>query len=130
MSKGNGKADQDFVGEGFERLDSEIVVKNAPKIAWGDKYKEKTDADKILYLQKLASTMNHAAFLIQNERNDLLKSLDQKERQLISIAANLEANNGMIQQQVTKMNAEKQEYFKTIAALNKTIREYENGDNN
>ncbi len=130
MNKGNGKDEQDFLGTGFERLDDDIVVKNPPRIAWGKKYDQKTDADKILYLQKLASAMNHAAFLIQNERNDLLKTLSQKEQQVISMAASLDANNNMIQQQITKMNAEKQKTFKTIASLNRRIREYENGDNN
>ncbi len=130
MSKGNGKVEDDFLGEGFERLDEEIVVKNPPKISWGKKYQMKTDAEKISYLEKLASSMNNAAFLIQNERNDLLELLSTKDRQVTIMAANLDANNNMIQQQVTKMNAEKQEYFKTIAALNTKVREYENGDNN
>lgn len=129
MSKGNGK-EEDFIGEGFERLDKELMVANPPRIAWGKKYETKTDVEKISYLEKLASSMNHAAFIIQNERNDLLELMAIKEKQVVTMAANLDANNNMIQQQVTKMNAEKQEYFKTIAALNKQIREYENADNN
>lgn len=128
MTKGNGKTTQDFLGEGFHKLDDELVDNKAPRIKWGDKYQKKSDADKILYLQRLASTMNHAAYLIQNERNELLELMQLKEKQLEAMAANLDANNNMIQQQITKMNANKQEYHKRIASLNNQIREYENGD--
>ncbi len=127
MSKGNGK-EEDFIGMGFHRLDDELLVNKAPMIAWGDGYNIMTDAEKIKYLQKLASTMNHAAFLIQNERNDLIKLYDQKELKVESMASALDTNNEMIQQQITKMNADKQKFLKSIAKLKATIREYENAD--
>jgi Tfp pilus tip-associated adhesin PilY1 len=128
MNKGNGKADQDFLGSGFKKLDSEIVKKNAPKINWGMKYQEQTDQKKIKYLEKLSATMNYAAFLIQEERNKLLELMEMKEAQLVSMSESLDANNEMIQQQITKMNAEKQEYHKIISGLNIKLREWENGD--
>ncbi len=129
MSKGNGKADEeDFVGDGFHRLDDEIVSKTPPRIQWGEGYKLMRDDQKIEYLEKLASTMNHAAYLIQGERDQLLELYDMKEKKLEAMSASLNANNDMIQQQITKMNADKQEFLKSIASLKATIREYENGD--
>ncbi len=126
MNNGNGKDKQDFLGDGYHRLDDELISRTPPRIAWGEGYKMMTDAQKIDYLEKLASTMNHAAFLIQNERNDLVKLYDNKERKVEAMSKALDANNSMMQQQITKMNADKQEYFKSIARLNETVREYEN----
>ncbi len=126
MNNGNGKDSQDFLGEGFLRLDDDLVVAKAPKIAWGDGYNMMTDAKKIKYLEKLASTMNHAAYLVQSERDDLVKLYDEKELKVRSLSESLNANNDMIQQQITKMNEEKQKFLKSIASLKATIREYEN----
>jgi hypothetical protein len=128
MSKGNGKTEQDFLGKGFHKLDENLVDRKAPKIQWGDKFQAMPDADKILYLKRLASTMNHAAYLIQNERNQLLDLMEKKELQLEAMKRSIEQNNEMIQGQITEMNANKQEYHKKIASLNKKLREYENGD--
>jgi seryl-tRNA synthetase len=127
MNNGNGK-EEDFLGEGFHQLDDNLISKTPPRIQWGEGYKMKSDADKITYLEKLASTMNHAAYLIQSERNELVELCEMKEKQIESMAATLDANNEMIQQQITKMNAEKQEYFKSIATLKEKIRDYENGN--
>ena len=72
--------------------------------------------------------MNYAAHLIQEERNELLELMIKKEAQLKNMADALEANNTMIQQQITKTNAEKQEYHRVIAELNTKLREWESGD--
>ncbi len=124
----NGKDNQDFLGKGFLRLDDNLVVAKAPKIAWGDGYNMMTDAKKIKYLEKLASTMNHAAYLVQSERDDLIKLYDEKELKIRTMSESLDANNNMIQQQITKMNEQKQLFLKSIAELKATIREYENDD--
>ena len=69
--------------------------------------------------------MNHAAYLIQNERNDLLKLYDTKERQIIKAQKAMEDNIQMVQDSFVQMNEERQKFNKTVAELNKKIRELE-----
>jgi hypothetical protein len=113
----------DLVAKGFHRLDSKLLTNNPPKIAWGSVYVAWTDGERLSYVEKLACTMNHAAMLIQNERNQLLELCEQKEAQLTSIKRSLDANNEMIQQQVTTMNADRQKYNAAIAKLNQVVRD-------
>lgn len=132
MSKGNGAAGAEHptLIEGFKILDEHLIERNAPKIQWGRGYKEMSTDDKIRHLEKLASTMNHAAFLIQNERNQLIEVCELKEKQLKSMSESVERNNNMLQTEIIKMNEQKQIYNKEIARLNQIIREFERGDNN
>ena len=128
MNSGNGKAEQDFLGSGFKRLDNSLVKKNAPKISWGMQYQGMEDQDKVKYLEKLSATMNYAAHLIQTERNKLLELMERKEAQIVNMSKALKDNNEMILQQLTKFNEQKQEYHKVIAELNKQLREWESGN--
>ena len=115
----------DFVGAGFHKLDDNLLSLQPPKIQWGRVYQDWPDDKKIEYLEKLASSMNHAAALIQEERNNNLVLMDKKEEQLDAMKRAIDQNNEMIQGQMTQMNAEKQEYNKAIAELNVRIKELE-----
>jgi len=109
MSKPNGDgSEQDFIAAGFKKLDPNLIEKRPPKISWGKLYRAKSDAEKITYLEKLAATMNYAASLIQDERNQLNKLCELKEQQLTKMAESVEANNAMLQQEVTRMNEDRQ----------------------
>lgn len=109
----------DFIGMGFHQIDEKYVSLKPPKIAWGGKYKGWSDERKVIYLQNLASSMNHAAALVQDERDELLELIDKKERQLETMNENMRQNNEMLQQQIEKMNAEKQQYNASYAKLKK-----------
>ena len=124
----NGKDEPDLMVEGFHRLDGRTMVAHPPKIQWGVIYKEKSDADKIKYLEKLAATMNHAAFLVQEERNSLGALCEKKEGQLQQMMTDITANNNMLQSEVTKMNEQRQGFNQEVARLNAKIRELEGGD--
>jgi len=117
-----------YVGAGFHRLGKGLVHKKAPKIKWGIEYVAWPPERKISYLEKLAASMNHAAFLIQNERNDIMELLIKKEQQIVSMKKALGQNNTMIQEQITAMNAERQKYNAAIVALKAELREAGNGD--
>lgn len=120
------KADQDdLVAVGFKRLDAKLLEDRAPKIQWGVLYKRKSDKEKIRYLEKLAASMNHAAALIQEERNQLVRLCELKEQQLAVMAKAVEANNAMLQQEIVRMNAEQQGANATIARLNTRVKELE-----
>ncbi len=125
MSKSNGHANDDYVAAGFHRVP---VDSNPPMINWGRLYREWTDDKKITYLEKLASSMNHAAHLIQTERNQLGDLCEKKEKQIKSLKIALDQNNSMIQGEITKMNADRQEYHKAIATLKHDLRSLEHGD--
>ena len=115
----------DYIGEGWHKLDPELTKDKAPIIAWGDRYNMWDDTRKIKYLEKLASSMNHAAFLIQNERDELNVLCENKEKMIIAMASNLDGNNGMIQQQMMKLNEERQLWNKSAADMKARIRELE-----
>ena len=112
----------DFIAAGFERLDSHLIEKRPPKIKWGMLYQKKSDAEKIMYLEKLASSMNHAAALIQNERNELCNLCELKERQLVKMAEAVQTNNAMLQHEVTRMNEQRQILNAELARLNAEVR--------
>jgi hypothetical protein len=123
--KGNGQVEQDLLAEGFHRLEPRLVEKRPPKIKWGPIYQAKPALEKIIYLEKLAAAMNHAAYLVQGERDKLGELCAKKEQQLVAMKEALNQNNNMIQVQVTKMNEERQQYNKAIAVLNARVRELE-----
>jgi len=129
MSNNNGKDVQhsDLI-EGFKILDENLLERNAPKIQWGGLWKQRSHEDQIKYLQNLASTMNHAAWLIQEERNQLITICETKDAQLKTLQVSIEQNNDMLQTELVKMNERGHVYKKEIARLNIVIRELESGN--
>ena len=120
-------AEPNMIAEGFHKLDEGLVKNNAPKIKWGLRFHHMPDGRKIDYLKGLASAMNHAAFIIQGERNQLLEICKKQEVQIGVIQKGLDANNEMVQQQMTSLNAERQSFNKSAAAMKARIRELERG---
>ncbi len=114
---------EDFIGAGFKRIDSNLIAANPPRIHWGDIYKRWPEDRKVQHLEKLAAAMNHAAALIQDERDQLNKLLEAKEQQIVSLKTALEQNNEMIQSQMLRMNEEKQLANDAYAKLNAEVRE-------
>ena len=113
------------VAEGIKRIE---VVELPPKIKWGKKFLAWDDEKKISYLTKFAEAMNHAADVIQKERDDLGRLAEKKEEQIMQMQSMLDANNDMLQSEVTQMNEYRQEVNTNIAKLNARIRELELGD--
>jgi predicted nucleic acid-binding Zn-ribbon protein len=112
----------DLVGAGFEKLDPKLLPIQPPKIKWGLLYQDKSDEEKIRFLEKLAASMNHAAALIQDERDKLNELCEKKEQQLMQMAKNVRDNNSMLQQEVTNMNNQRQFYNGEVARLNAEIK--------
>ena len=115
----------DLMVEGFHKLDDHLLDRKPPKIIWLKGYKDREDKSKVIYLEKLASTMNHAAKLISVERDKLVKLMVVKEKQLEKMTEQVAANNHMLQSEVTRMNKQKQGFHAEISGLNKRIRELE-----
>ena len=108
---------EDLIAKGFHKLDDELLVAKAPKIAWGRIYQASSNEEKIEYLEKLAATMNHAASLIQDERNQLTKLCELKEQQIEKLKAAMDQNNVMLQSEVAKINEERQKFNESKTGL-------------
>ena len=108
---------EDLLAQGFHKLDDKLLVVKAPKITWGRIYQSSSNEEKIDYLEKLASTMNHAASLIQDERNQLNKLCELKEQQIEKLKEAMDANNNMLQSEVAKINEERQKFNESKAGL-------------
>jgi len=108
---------EDLLAQGFHKLDDKLLVVKVPKIAWGKIYQSSSNEEKIEYLEKLASTMNHAASLIQDERNQLNKLCELKEQQIEKLKEAMDANNNMLQSEVAKINEERQKFNESKAGL-------------
>ena len=108
---------EDLIAKGFHKLDDKLLVVKAPKITWGRIYQSSSNEEKIDYLEKLASTMNHAASLIQDERNQLNKLCELKEQQIEKLKEAMDANNTMLQSEVAKINEERQKFNESKAGL-------------
>ena len=119
----------DYVANGFYKIDPKAIRNNPPRIRWTAKWHERTDASKLLYLEKLARSMNHAAKLLEGERDELAKLCELKEGQLQSLKAAMEQNMMMLQSEVTRMNEQRQEYHENIRQLTARIRQLEANGN-
>jgi len=108
---------EDLIAKGFHKLDDKLLVVKPPKILWGGIYQASSNEEKIEYLEKLAATMNHAASLIQDERNQLNKLCELKEQQIEKLKEAMDANNNMLQSEVAKINEERQKFNASKAGL-------------
>lgn len=118
------KKKPDLIVAGFHRLDRKLEDR-PPKIRWGPIYRSMGMREKLRYLEKLAAAMNHAAHIIQGERNQWAELAAAKEQKIIAVSKALRENNAMIQAEITKMNEERQHYFAEIKALRDKLRETE-----
>jgi len=112
--------------DGYKKLDCiENRLKYPPKIAWGLIYQSWSDEKKIDFLEKFGASMNHAADLLQNERNALLRTCDNQEKQIIAMAKAEALNRDLLQRQITEHNTQMQELNKTVVSLHQKVREQE-----
>jgi uncharacterized protein YukE len=138
------EAPDDWVGEGFHKLDPSILTRQPPRIKWGDIYKGErrdpnhkqlgdepyfwNDKDRVEYLEKLCRTMNHAARLVQDERDQWLELCQKQEENMKIMALGVERNNAMLQAEVTKHNESRRAYNALVKELNAEIKRLKSGD--
>ena len=122
--------------QGFMPIDGNRLESNPPRISWGEKFKLWDHDRQILYLKRLASTMNHAASTLQTDFNKASKLLVAKERALTKLATEFADNTKLLQEMATKLNAESQganqyaqEQASRIKELEARVKELEGGDN-
>jgi hypothetical protein len=98
------------------------MKKIAPKIQWGKEYRSWPIKKRLKFAERLADTMNHAADVIQGERDKLLVILKEKEEKLKASIKQYLAQGEMIHNKLAEADAEKQELYKQIVDLNKKVK--------
>lgn len=93
-----------------------------PQIDWGADFDAFDDKQKIIYLKKLASALNHSCDLIQKERNELLAKMDVLKKMAEHADTNVSQQKLALIQGLTNANAEKQELYRRIQELEATVK--------
>jgi hypothetical protein len=118
--------DEDVKGTDF--VDSQMFKRSAKecrRIEFSPKWHARRNKDKIEYLIKLASSLNHAAQELQKERNKLNDLCFDVERQLVECTNKRTQDQMMIHQQLQNENSAKQALLEENQMLRKEIKELE-----
>jgi hypothetical protein len=98
------------------------MQKRAPNIQWGAEYKAWPLPRRLKYAERLASSMNHAADVLQTERNKLLEVVAHQEAQLKANTKAYVGQGEVMHKELGDADAEKQELYKKIVALKKQVK--------
>lgn len=98
------------------------MLKHAPTIRWGDDYHAKPVEERLKYAEKLASSMNHAADILQTERNKVIEVAHIQEEQIRQLQRQVTQQNELTQQIVARANTEKQQLNKTIVDVQTALK--------
>ncbi len=108
--------------EGFKVLHPALNGKRqAPMIAWGKEYADWPQDRKIRYLEKLASAMNHAADVMQKERNLALERIAALDKRLAATGEQHASEIRILHDRFQDFNASRQSLFAKIVTLEATI---------
>jgi hypothetical protein len=107
--------EEDFVNPDFIRK-----TRNAPLIP--DSVGSRSKDEQIRYWRKLASSLNHAAQSIQEERDELNKLILEKEAMLVGYEKSQSSDRMMIHHQLANENEEKQKLLEENQSLHAEIR--------
>lgn len=116
----------------IERLAS--MHQHAPKIKWGSDYQSWPIEKRLNHAERLAAAMNHAADVLQSERNELLKLVAHQEAQLKQSAVKYLEQGDLIHRQLQKASDKRHEMSACITqlrtenrALKNRVKELEDG---
>lgn len=86
------------------------------------KFYDQSEAEQVKHLHKLASSLNEALDMMQNERNALQAKVAVVEAQLKSCEQNLEIQKTIVTNSITQDNAKNQAQIETIQELRIRVR--------
>lgn len=89
----------------------------APKINWGEDFNELGDIYKIIYLKTFSESMNHAASIIQDERNELIDRVVLLEEMLKSAETTAQIQRNLIANTINSNNETQASMAEEIAKL-------------
>jgi len=95
----------------------------APQIDWGEDFLNWDVTKQNRYLKRLCSALNHATDLIQKERNELSRKLEERDIILKNADKNVATHKDIVIRAITSHNEEKQKLISTIQLLEKEVKE-------
>jgi len=93
-----------------------------PKIKFAEEFEERPDSEKISYLKELASSMNHAADLMQKERNVLAEEVKKKTALLENAEKALMIQKSIVSNHLLSGNLQIQELSNQILNLQSQLK--------
>ena len=115
--------DSEHMDEGWERKSE-----NAPLIGLPKDFDQRTDADKIKWLHKIASSLDQACQMIIAERTEANKLLFLKENRIVNLTVTVQKLKINMHKMLTTANAEKQKLLEENKGLYAEIKELKNGN--
>jgi hypothetical protein len=94
-------------------------------INFGSEFEEWDTVRKIAYLKKLASSMNQAADLMQQERNELAEKLRIAKEQVVNANQNVLIQKSIVIKAITDNNAAKEDFIDRIQELERKVKDQE-----
>lgn len=104
----------------LKKLD--VTIPKLKMIRFGEEFDQWTKPKQIEYLKRLASSMNQAADILQNERNELLTQVASLKSQIENADTNVAQNKTIMINAVTQYNQERQELVQQIQELQTRVR--------
>jgi hypothetical protein len=98
-------------------------MNNAHQISWGDEYKSWPIERRLEYAEKLASSMNHAADILQKERDELIKVAVAAEAKLKSNIKSYVSQGELMHKELGAADAEKQVLYQEIVSLKSQVKD-------
>jgi hypothetical protein len=105
--------------------DEKELITKVPKfkmINYGEDFEKWDDRRKISYLKKLASSMNHAADVMQNERNAIAAEMVVVKEQSANTETNIGIQKAIVLKVITEGNIQNQNHIERIQKLESTVR--------
>jgi len=115
----------DGLGElhSIKRISGMATPSKVPQIKWGGEYAKWPPERRLRYAERLASSMNHAADILQQERNKLIEVVERQEAQLKSNVKSYVEQGELMHRELGMANAREQELSKLVVQLQKEVRE-------
>jgi len=115
----------DTLGDGAMKKIEHLpgMQSRAPEIRWGGDFESWDDTRKLKFAMRLASSMNHAADVMQQERNKLLVLCKQQAAQIERHQDAYRAQGQLMNTELGQANVEKQELYKQIVQLQGALKE-------
>jgi len=116
-------ADPDGLGDLKEIRRLPQMQKSAPKIRWGSEYLSWPIERRLNYAERLAYAMNHAADVLQQERNKLLVHVADLERKLEQNTHSYITQGELMHHELGMADSEKQGLYRQIVSLQSEVKE-------
>jgi putative cell wall-binding protein len=97
-------------------------IGRVPMIRFGTEFEAWEDKRKIEYLKKLASSMNEAARVMQDERNELALTVSSLQQQLLNLEKNLTQVKNIMIKNITDSNESKEQNLGQIMQLQSRVK--------